>query len=118
MHGVVEIQALPPDEVRRALSAGTSVLIDVREPNEYSAERIDGALLFPLSTFDPAALPDTAGRPIILHCGSGKRSAAALERCQRAGFAVTRHLGGGIAAWKASGLPVVRAGGDPPKRSV
>ena len=49
-----------PARLRQGLEAGEIVLVDVREPGEYAAERIHGALLFPLSTFDPAALPDPA----------------------------------------------------------
>ncbi|KAF0183325.1 MAG: rhodanese-like domain-containing protein [Hyphomonadaceae bacterium] len=96
-----------PQSVRVALMEGRIVLIDVREPMEYAAERIHGALLFPLSTFDPKALPQDASKPIVLHCGSGKRSATAFERCRGAGVNVAAHMGGGIGAWKAVGLPTV-----------
>src|SRR5690606_16583467 len=48
---------MSPQEISGALSRGEIVLIDVREPMEFAAERIHGALLYPLSTFDPADLP-------------------------------------------------------------
>jgi rhodanese-related sulfurtransferase len=73
-------------------------------------ERISGALLFPLSTFDAATLPDDGLRRVVYHCGSGKRSLAAAERRLAAGQAHTAHMGGGIAAWKAAGLPVIALG--------
>lgn len=98
---------LSPDEAREALTNGAIVLVDVREPAEFAAERVHGALLFPLSTFDAKMLPQDAGRPIVLHCGSGKRSADALQRCRAAGVVVRGHIGGGISAWKAAGLPTV-----------
>jgi rhodanese-related sulfurtransferase len=63
-----------------------------------------------LSTFDPRALPDPADR-IVFQCGSGKRSAMAVERCQAAGLPVDSHMAGGIAAWRAANLPTA-AGGD------
>ena len=96
---------LSPKLVHDRLVRHEIVLIDVREPQEYAAERIHGALLFPLSTFDPVALPLPADRPVVLHCGSGKRSAAA---CAAAGVPVRQHMQGGISAWKAAGLPTVR----------
>lgn len=96
-----------PQEVSGALRQGRIVLVDVREPMEYASERIHGALLFPLSTFDPKALPQDAGKPIVLHCGSGKRSATAFDLCRAAGVSVAAHMGGGIGAWKAAGLPTV-----------
>lgn len=98
---------LEPADVARGLAARTILLIDVREPHEYEAERIHGALLYPLSTFDPAALPDPKGRRIVLHCGSGMRSAKAVAACEAAGVAVDSHLRGGIQAWKAAGLPTI-----------
>lgn len=99
---------LSPTEIADAMASGTIVLIDVRETQEYAAERIDGARLFPLSNFDPRALPAGDGRTIVFHCGSGMRSAKAVMQCQAAGVAVDGHLAGGIQAWKAAGLPVLR----------
>ena len=99
---------LSPKTVHGRLLRREIVLIDVREPHEYAAERIHGTLLFPLSTLDPTALPFADGRPIVLQCGSGKRSAAALAACAAAGVPVHQHLQGGIAAWKEAGLPTVR----------
>lgn len=105
---------LDPKDVARLLGDHSIVLIDVREAGEYEAERIEGALLFPLSTFDPNSLPDAQGRSIVFHCGSGGRSARAVEVCQAAGLAIDSHMKGGIRAWKAAGLPVVS--GKPARR--
>ncbi|MBI1196988.1 MAG: rhodanese-like domain-containing protein [Phenylobacterium sp.] len=102
-----KIRDLTPQDVSAALTAHRILLIDVREPAEFAAERIHGALNYPLSTFDPGALPPAGDRLMVFQCGSGKRSAMALERCQAAGHAVDSHLGGGIMAWKAAGLPTV-----------
>lgn len=94
-------------EISGALSRGEIVLIDVREPMEFAAERIHGALLYPLSTFDPAELPHDEKRPIVFQCGSGKRSATAFNAAKSAGVPVKAHMAGGIGAWKAAGLPTV-----------
>jgi rhodanese-related sulfurtransferase len=101
------IETLEPVEVSRLLLAGKILLIDVREPSEYASERIAGALLYPLSTFDAATLPDDGARQVVFHCGSGKRSLTAAERRLGAGQKHAAHMGGGIAAWKAAGLPVI-----------
>lgn len=82
-----------------------AVLIDVREPGEFAAERLSGASLHPLSTFEPGALSVDPSREIILHCGSGKRSLDALNRCDQAGIPIFAHMKGGLMAWKAAGLP-------------
>lgn len=99
--------ALSPEDVSAALSRGEIVLIDVREPMEYAAERIHGALLYPLSTFDPALLPRDDKRPIVFHCGSGKRSATAFDAAAKAGVPLRAHMRGGIGAWRMAGLPTV-----------
>ena len=96
-----------PDQVRAGRDAGEILLVDVREPNEYAFERIHGALLYPLSTFDANALP-REGRRLVLHCAGGRRSLTAAHQLQHAGHAQVTHLGGGRAAGKAAGFPVVR----------
>jgi rhodanese-related sulfurtransferase len=101
------IDTLEPAEVARLLEAGKLLLIDVREPLEYAAERIHGALLYPLSTFDATTLPSDGSRQLVFHCGTGKRSLAAAERCLAAGQHTASHMRGGLAAWKATGLPVI-----------
>jgi len=96
-----------PHEVHDLLKRQQIVLIDVREPAEYAAERIHGALMYPLSTFDPAFLPTDHDRSVVFHCAGGMRSmTAAVQRLTQAGKAT--HMKGGIAAWKASGFATVR----------
>lgn len=96
-----------PRQIHDAMARGEIILIDVREPSEYAVERIHGAMLFPLSTFDPAGLPDAVGKQVVLQCGSGKRSEMAFRKAFAAGVVVRSHMGGGIMAWKAAGLPIV-----------
>lgn len=105
-------QDLEPAEVARRMSARAILLIDVREPDEYAAERIHGALLYPLSTFDPYALPDTGNAKIVFQCGSGMRSAKAIAAAAAAGLSIAGHLSGGLRAWKEAGLPVISVDPD------
>ena len=102
------IETLDAAAVALLQTAGELLLIDVREPAEYAAERIPGALLYPLSTFDASAVPGDVPKRVVFHCGSGKRSLTAAERCIQAGRAQAAHMAGGIAAWKAAGLPVIK----------
>lgn len=108
MSTTARIQNLSPAEIRQKLQDGSILLVDVREPQEHQAERIEGAVLAPLSTFDPRKLPDAKGRDIVFHCGIGKRSEAAVSRCLEQGLAHNKHLAGGLQAWKAAGLPTKR----------
>ncbi|GGD19372.1 rhodanese-like domain-containing protein [Pyruvatibacter mobilis] len=100
------LHELSPAEVKAKMDAHEVVVIDVREPREFGAERIPGALNFPLSTFDATALP-TGGRPVILHCGVGKRSAMAAQKCFEGGAGEATHMAGGLGAWKDAGLPLI-----------
>ncbi|WP_421787217.1 rhodanese-like domain-containing protein [Hyphobacterium sp.] len=103
----MRLQEISPKETADALQDGRAVLIDVREPHEFAAERIHGALLHPLSTFDATALPIDPSREVILHCGSAKRSGMALQKCAEAGVPIGKHMAGGIMQWKSDGLPTV-----------
>ena len=96
-----------PAAVRDALVSGEILLVDVREPNEYAFERIHGALLYPLSTFDPKSIPAT-GRKLVVQCAGGVRSMRAAQALVAAGHDHVINLEGGINAWKAAGLPLIR----------
>jgi len=96
LFGGGQVQDLTPEDVASGMKAGKIFLIDVREPNETAIERIPGALLVPLSTFDPAELPDPAGRSVVFSCASGIRSLKAAEIAQAAGLPHRAHLAGGL----------------------
>jgi rhodanese-related sulfurtransferase len=99
------VRDLTPQEVAHGLEEGRIVLVDVREPNETAVERFPGAVLVPLSAFDPVAIPAPPGCEVVFACRSGRRSVTASLAAQEQGFAYDSHLAGGILAWKAAGLP-------------
>ncbi len=105
-HGT--LHELDATEVHELLRSRRAVLIDVREPGEFEAERIPGALLFPLSGFDPQCLPLTGGKRLVFQCGTGRRSAQAARLVLASGLAEVTHLAGGIGAWKRAGFAVTR----------
>jgi len=100
-----EVQNLTPEQVAAGLTEGRMLLVDVREPNETSVESYPDAVIVPLSTFDPAAIPDPKGRQVVFACRSGRRSVTASLAAQDQGYPYRSHLAGGIIAWKAAGLP-------------
>jgi rhodanese-related sulfurtransferase len=100
------LHELDAAQVHALLRNRQAMLIDVREPQEFEAERIPGALLFPLSGFDPQSLPLDGSKRIIFQCGTGRRSAQAAQRLLESGCTEASHLGGGLKAWKEAGLPV------------
>jgi len=95
---------LDREAVKEGLRSGTLVLIDVREPHEFAAGHIPGAVSHPLSSFDPAALPE--GKRIVFSCAAGVRSVRAIEFAQAAGRDIREHYKGGFKDWAAAGEPV------------
>jgi rhodanese-related sulfurtransferase len=100
-----EVENLTVEQVAAGLREGRMLLVDVREPNETAIESYPGAVIVPLSAFDPAAIPDPQGRQVVFACRSGRRSVTASLAAQDQGYPYKSHMAGGILAWKAAGLP-------------
>ena len=100
-----QVHDLTPEEVSKGMAEGRYLLVDVREPNEVAVEAYPGAVVVPLSTFDPESIPDPQEKQVVFACRSGKRSVTASLAAQAAGLAYDKHLAGGMLAWKAAGLP-------------
>jgi rhodanese-related sulfurtransferase len=92
------------------MAEGRYLLVDVREPNEVAVDAYPGAVVVPLSSFDPQAIPDPQGKQVVFACRSGKRSVTASLAAQAAGLAYDKHLAGGMLAWKGAGLPTNSGG--------
>ena len=87
-------------------------MIDVREPAEFQAGRIEGAILIPLQTI-PARLHDLPkDKKIVVICKVGARSAQAAMFLKAQGFDV-ENLEGGMKAWVKAGLPFTTPEGQP-----
>ncbi|HYI81505.1 MAG TPA: rhodanese-like domain-containing protein [Thermoleophilaceae bacterium] len=95
-----------PEEVRRLLDEGAVDLIDVREPYEHEAGRIEGAIHVEIPNLTAAAAQLDQERPIVFYCRSGARSAMTTQAFRASGFQAF-NLTGGLLAWVAKGLPIV-----------
>jgi len=105
--GNAEMETWSVDEVAQAWERDDVVLIDVRTPQEYMFEHIEGALLLPMSFFAAAKLPGQSDKRIVFLCGSGVRSGKVARRAAEAGIARIAHMEGGFAAWKKAGMPYI-----------
>ncbi|MFD2677473.1 rhodanese-like domain-containing protein [Camelimonas lactis] len=103
-----EVVHLDRETVKRGLADGSILLVDVREPDEFEAGHIPGAVLFPLSTFVADDLPDPQGRRLVFSCRSGKRSQTAIAHAAAAGLPWREHYAGGILDWVGAGEPVAQ----------
>ena len=94
-------------DMAAGLAEGALVL-DVREPFEYADAHVEGTVLVPLATVSGRAGEFPKGEPVFVFCRTGNRSLAAAEALVAAGFSDVRNVDGGIVAWHAAGLPLVR----------
>lgn len=113
------IQEVRADDLDEMIENHDDLLIlDVREPQEYAAGHIPGALHVPRGMLEVAADAQSKGRvealagaqnrTIVTYCASGGRSAMAADTLKQMGFEKTYSLAGGIATWSAGGMPVVK----------
>jgi rhodanese-related sulfurtransferase len=73
-------------------------LIDVREEFEYEVSNL-GGILIPLGGILIETDKIAKGKPVIMQCRSGKRSAAAIMQLEQLGYTNLYNLHGGILAW-------------------
>jgi rhodanese-related sulfurtransferase len=88
-----------------------AVLLDVRNANEWEAGHAPGALWIPLPELERARMELPFNKPVQCICRSGQRSARAAESLIEWGFDASNVVGG-MKAWEAAGLPVVRDDGS------
>lgn len=80
------------------------LILDVREPTEFSAGQIPNAINIPRGVLEfqignHPAFSTQQGAKILVHCQSGGRSALATESLQKLGYINTVSLAGGYKAW-------------------
>ncbi len=88
-----------------AAARENGVLVDVREPREYHAGHIPGAVLMPMSQLANRLDEIDKTSPVFVTCASGNRSRAMTDLLRATGFDA-RSLTGGTGAWERSGRPL------------
>jgi len=101
------------DEAQKVIETTKDlVIIDVRTPEEFKDGHIAGAKNVSLLDADfDQKIKEYQGKPILLHCASGSRSARALTKMGDLRVPEIYHMNGGIKAWQSAGKGVVK---DPP----
>ena len=94
-----------PERTRELLDAGDALVVDVREPYEREAGRIEGTRHIELERLASNAESLPRDRPIVFHCRLGARSALAARAFRSAGYDAWS-MEGGIQAWSDGGLPM------------
>jgi rhodanese-related sulfurtransferase len=96
---------LAPERVHEQHAAGAIQLVDVREPYEWEAGRIDGARHIELARLASDAETIERERPVVFYCRVGSRSTMAAQAFRRAGYDAYS-MDGGLAAWHERGMPL------------
>jgi rhodanese-related sulfurtransferase len=97
-------------------AAGEAQFVDVREPAEWDKGRVPGAVHVPRGLLEFAADPALpthktefhGGKPLVIYCASGGRSALAAKALKDMGFKDVINMQGGFTAWAQSDRPVER----------
>jgi rhodanese-related sulfurtransferase len=105
-------QAVGPSDAVRLLNQG-GVLVDVRSRAEFDGGHVIDARHVPQEELANASetLKKFKDKVVITCCESGMRSGAAARVLKAQGFTQVVNLRGGLQAWRADSLPLVKGDG-------
>jgi rhodanese-related sulfurtransferase/glyoxylase-like metal-dependent hydrolase (beta-lactamase superfamily II) len=105
---VERIELIDPDALAsRVAAADGTVVLDVRDPDEFAGAHIPGSLNIPYGQLMERIGELPRDREIAAVCSGGKRSGLAASLLQREGFQDVVHVGhGGVGTWRDRGHPV------------
>ncbi|MBT0771159.1 rhodanese-like domain-containing protein [Kineosporia sp. J2-2] len=102
-----QVRSVDPTQV-----PADAAILDVREPDEWDAGHISGAVHIPLMEV-PARTADLPEGDVYVVCRSGGRSARAAAWLEQNGFEAI-NISGGMGAWQAVGREMVSETGEAP----
>ncbi|MGH8855985.1 MAG: rhodanese-like domain-containing protein [Telluria sp.] len=99
-----------PLQATQMINRGKSLVLDVSTAEEFSAGHVRDAKNIPLADLGSriGELEKSKNRTVIVVCQTGARADKAVRLLAAAGFEDAQALEGGLAAWKAAGLPVTK----------
>ncbi|MFM8538220.1 MAG: rhodanese-like domain-containing protein [Planctomycetaceae bacterium] len=89
---------------KRPDAGATPIVVDVRSEAEHAGGHVAGSLNIPLTHLDERIGEIPAGRPVVVHCEGGYRSAIAASLLQKLGRRDVHNMVGGYKAWLAAKL--------------
>ncbi len=110
------VKTIGMEEYRKIVdNPGGALIIDVREPQEYAAGHVPGAINIPRGVIDSQIWNHVGSsekanleRPIVLQCQSGRRATLAAQTLGELGFTQTSTVIMNLDDWKQSGNPFVK----------
>ena len=103
-------KGLSPSEATIWINRRKAYVLDLRSEEEYKAGHLPGAKFANSSALTAAIEKLKLDRklPVVLVCDTGTQSRKLLAEAQKLGFVEVGVLDGGVQAWKAAALPLVK----------
>lgn len=100
--------SLSPLQATLMINREDAIVLDIREPAEWSKGHIPNARHIPLGQIEKrlAELDRFKAKPIIVSCATGSRAGSVCGTLRKAGFEKVFNLAGGVPAWEQAGQPL------------
>ncbi len=99
------VREVDPATAEQEIAAGGTVVLDVREPDEYEQGALPDAVHIPRGTLETSVegrIPDKTSH-VLVYCAGGVRSAFAAQTMQELGYSDVASVVGGFNRWKDEG---------------
>ena len=95
-------------EATRLMNQGTTLVLDIRDGDEYAKGHLPRARNIPVRELSKRAeeIAKFKNKPVLVTDKSGTRAGAACRFLKQAGFVNVYQLKGGLAAWQQASLPI------------
>jgi hydroxyacylglutathione hydrolase len=111
-HDLARIDQVSADEVEQRMRGGDVTVLDVRGAAEWEAGHLPGVPNIPVGFIPDRLAEIPRGKPVVVHCQTGSRSAIAASVLKANGFTDVANYTGGFADWSGSNRPVEREAGE------
>lgn len=103
-------KAIKPAELTRLVNAGNAVVVDLSAPADFEKGHIAGSRNVQAKQFGPThkLVANAKQQPVVLVDRTSLASASAAKVLKKAGFEQIYVLDGGLPAWSAADLPLVK----------
>ncbi|HEY3058488.1 MAG TPA: MBL fold metallo-hydrolase [Chloroflexota bacterium] len=105
-HDRLDVRDIDPGAAPAWLRQSEALVLDVREPAEYTAGHIPGARSIPQSDLATQLESIPRDRELLVVCQGGTRSVRAARFLKQVGYTQVTNLAGGTTAWRAAGNPI------------
>ena len=103
-----QAKALSPSAAVEMINHEEAIVIDLRDPETFRAGHIIDAICTPADDFNQKRMEKYKSKPLIIVCARGVQSAALATKLREQGYTAPMVLAGGITAWQAASLPLVK----------